>query len=307
MAETNPIDDTPLAPAPRRTLERKPRNGRMIKAHELINVYTATGFSLLTRRIYNLLLANAHTRMSDPHAEHVISLKELRNARKSNERLEPALLQLMTTVVEVKIHGADGEAAIRRVQFLGGNDLSVDKPNGILRYTFDPRLIDVLQESAIYAQLSKEVLYAFESKYSMALYELIEERVNLKNKVSEDFSLERLRVLLDVPQHKLVKFSQLNQTVLKRAVAEVNQLADFRVELTPLKTGRKVTGIRLSWLKKSDAEAATAIAERRRHRVGRSARRDDLVEEQVAVRTKLEDELSRPANEDILDGDGVEF
>jgi len=43
---------------------------------------------------------------------------------------------------------------------------------GVFKYEFDPRLVDVLLESRVYAQLKKDVAFAFESKSALALYEV---------------------------------------------------------------------------------------------------------------------------------------
>jgi hypothetical protein len=47
------------------------------------------------------------------------------------------------------------------------------------------------------------VVFALSSKYSVALYELITARINLKHVWHEDFSVEDLRALLGVPNKKL--------------------------------------------------------------------------------------------------------
>lgn len=307
------------SPVPKTTLERKPTMGSGIKAKELIDYVSPLGLSLVARRVYNILLFNAHTRLSDPGAEHVISLKELRNgydgnspqkalsSYKSNERIEPILHQLMSTIIEVKIQDEKGNNGVRRAQMLGGNDMFLDEKNGVFRYTFDPRLIDVLKHSTIYAQLRKEVLFAFESKYAMALYEMMEQRVNLKHIRSEEFTVERIRILLDVPENKLKSFGSLNQTVLKKASEEVNHLSDFNVWFEPIKTGRKITGVRFHWHKKDSYEQKDAVKERNQPRVGRRARRDHVVETVAATKEVMAQQILSAGQNTLLEGDEIQF
>ena len=57
--------------------------------------------------------------------------------------VEEAIEALMRTILSVSLPGGK----TRRVQFLGGNDLDdPDRPAGVLTYSFDKRLIEVLQE-----------------------------------------------------------------------------------------------------------------------------------------------------------------
>ena len=69
----------------------------------------------------------------------------------------------------------------RRVQFLGGNDLDdPDRPAGVLTYSFDKRLIEILKDSTIWGKIALPVLMAFTSKYAVSLYENIAQLVNLE-------------------------------------------------------------------------------------------------------------------------------
>ena len=283
------------------TLERKPNTGEFIKAQELIDVLSLAGLSTQSRRTYNLLLAAAHSNLSDPHAEHVIPMKELRSSDKSNSRLEEALHQLMSTVIVVRVHGKTGKESIVRAQLLGGNVMDVDERNGIFRYRFDPRLVEVLKASRIYAQLKKNVIWAFQSKYAMALYEVIERRRNMDYVRSETVSLDQFRNLLDVPLGKYKKFAQLNQSVIYPAVAEVNHLCDFTVEILPVKSGRAVTALRLFWSDKTAQEKSLARDELRRSAVGRRERREGNVVRIAQYHTDIRESLS-PSSAPALPG-----
>ena len=55
----------------------------------------------------------------------------------------------MRAILTVKMPGGK----TTRVQFLGGNDLDApDRPAGVLTYSFDKRLIDILKTSTIWAR-----------------------------------------------------------------------------------------------------------------------------------------------------------
>ncbi|OYW79890.1 MAG: hypothetical protein B7Z27_04760, partial [Sphingobacteriia bacterium 32-37-4] len=101
-------------------------------------------------------------------------------------------------------------------------------------------LIEILRNSEVYARLKTQVMYCFESKYALCLYEMIERRIGLEYKQSEEFTIAELRGLLNVPEGKLERFADFNKYCLKVAQEEINKLCPFWVEFTPIKKGRKV-------------------------------------------------------------------
>ena len=121
-------------------------------------------------------------------------------------------------------------------------------------------------------------MFAFTSKYALALYEIGEKRRNLQFRWNEVFELGELRELLGVKADELTTFGNFNAWCLKPAVKEVNGLAEFSVAFKPVKVGRKVTAVQLAWWRKSEDEVRTAFAEVQRHRSGRRARLDGKVE-----------------------------
>jgi plasmid replication initiation protein len=140
----------------------------------------------------------------------------------------------------------------------------------------------------LWGRVRNSVIFAFTSKYSLALYELISARINLKHMFSEEFTVEDLRALLGVPDGKLERIPNLLQKVINPAVLEVNGLADFGVKIDTIREGGKVrglvTGFRVSWYRKSVPELQTAFSEIKRSKVGRIARlRGELVTVQVSL------------------------
>ena len=55
----------------------------------------------------------------------------------------------------------------------------------------------------LWGRVRSSVIFAFTSKYSLALYELISARINLKHMWQEEFGVDDLRSLLGVPDGKL--------------------------------------------------------------------------------------------------------
>jgi len=253
-----------------RTLDLTPGAGEMIKPAELIDIDGASALSLSARRLYNLLIAHAFgPDMGREGSEWTIELVALRGTHESNDRLEESVVALMKTIVTVRL--TNGQT--RRVALLGGNDMGdPGRRRGTLTYSFDKRLVPLLRESSVFGKLEVEVMRAFSTKYALALYEALSRRVRLSSVFSEVFPLPAFRELLGVPPGKLETYSNLKLKAIAPAVTEVNALAAFSCQVEPVKTGRKVTAVRLGWWRKSVDDLKETYAELSRSKTGRKAR-----------------------------------
>ena len=127
--------------------------------------------------------------------------------------------------------------------------------DGLVFYSFPAAVRGIIRESSQYARLQKQVMFAFSSKYALALYEMVQKRGNLKFKTSEEFPVDRFRALLGVEPGKLSAFKSFKQRAIDPAVLEVNGLGEFGCKVEPIYTGRKVTAVRLSWWAKISTRA----------------------------------------------------
>jgi hypothetical protein len=200
----------------------------------------------------------------------VIAKSDLRGSHNSNDRVGESIERLMASIVKVRVT-RDGEDAIERVQLLGGN-IETTRRDGLLEYEIPQRLRRIIKNSTVFARLQREVMFALSSKYALTLYEMIQKRGNLRYRSTEKFSLDDLRGILGVPKGKLTSWSNLKLRAIDPAVAEVNALSDYMVEITPLKTGRRVTHIDLRWWRKDDDSTAATERELSFSKVGRKAR-----------------------------------
>lgn len=273
------MDDTPASRSkPYRTIEARPSPDSLIKPGELVDLVEVTPLTLTDRRIYNLLLENAWDSIDKP-VIHTIGKARLRGSHNSNDRIGESIERLMAAIVKVKVTKG-GDTAIERVQLLGGN-VEYETPDGSLHYEIPPRLRRIIKDSTIFARLQKEVMFALSSKYALTLYEMVQKRGNLIYRSSEDFSIDEIRGVLGVPKGKLTTWSNLYNRAIKRAVEEVNQLSDHLVDVEPLKTGRRVSHIRLKWWKKDSGGVHHIAHELSGSKVGRRARLDGRTERVV--------------------------
>lgn len=272
-----------------RVLDLKPRHDQAIKPSELIQVTGHQALSLSARRAITVLWHNAHRQGVEEGKDYTIEIDDLKpDSHKGYQIVEEAVIALMQTILTVQ----HSDGSIERVQFLGGNNMMAeDRPAGMLAYSFDKRLIRLLKDSTIWGKLSLPVLMAFSSKYTISIYENLAQWSGLTHKTSQRMSLEDFRSIVGVEKDKYTTdFGQLNRRIIKPAVLEINALAPFNVTILPIKTGKKVTHIRIGWWIKSEREHKDAWEELHKSKVGRKARisnQEELVLDPTPSRNRI--------------------
>ena len=121
--------------------------------------------------------------------------------------------------------------------------------DGTFNFSFHKVMLQLIEKPSIYGTIDIDLQSQFESKYSHALYENCTRFVNLqKNKIIQ---LEIFRKLLGVQTNKYDGMRELTRNVITPSIEEVNDRADFIVDLEKISLGRKVTGFLLSVNSKS--------------------------------------------------------
>jgi hypothetical protein len=269
-----------------RTVEQKPSGDDFAKARELIEARGTGGLSLQDRRVVNLLYENAGSRLCDD-VDHVIGIAKLRGPHKGGERVKDTIVRLQQTIVQVPTIGKNGRPATKRVQILSDTTTSDDEddPTGQVVYAFSRGMREIIKDSTLWGRVRTAVIFAFTSKYSLSLYEILTTRINLSHVWDEQFSLKDFRALLGVPEDKLLRMPDLLRNCINVAVIEVNGMADFGVKIAPIRKGGKlrgkVTGFKVSWWRKNAQQLQEAYKEIKQPKVGRIERLTGKVEKMV--------------------------
>jgi hypothetical protein len=236
-----------------RTLHQRQTEAHIVKPAELIDIREISdSLTLSDRRIYNLLLADAWDNINQP-VLHSIRLHELRGTDKDNARPRDSIRRLMKVVIAFDVL-EDGIKREVMTQLLGPCKLD-HNGQGLAYYTFPEPIRAAVESSTVFARLRRDLLCQFRSKYALSLYEMLQKRINLSFKTSEDFTIEDLRQKLGVEKGLYPAYRSLNQKVILPAKTEVNEISDVYCEFLEIKEGRKVVGLRLSWRKKATDEA----------------------------------------------------
>ena len=273
-------------------------NTEVVKAGELVEARFAKGSSpsAAARKMLALLIQKAAGDAWKP-GPHTIFKRELRGSHNSNDRLNDAFDELQGTLLRIEITAPDGRAAALvapvvayRIEHLEDDD------KARVWWEFSEPARRAMQGSDHYAAMNRAALLAFESRYSVTLYERGALLAGRRNSHWRG-TVNELREVLGIPINRYRDWGGIRQKVLEPACAEVNQLADFacgwKVEQGPR---NKVLAVELWFRLKDQTERAATDRELDETRNGRKARRDsqgtpprlqlDLVEALAALRDK---------------------
>ena len=195
--------------------------------------------SLRAGKIFHLLVKVAGARLADD-ARHSMPLADLYDLchLRSDDMVE-TVRELASTLVEVTLPSPRIKGGLRTET---GPLLSLvsrdhDQP-GILEWMFSPTMRLIFESTDHWAIISKRAVMAFESRYSLRLYEIVSLRVGLDHIASETFDLDDLRRRLGVPDGKMLKWFDVKRKALDPAIAEVNHLTGLHVACEAIKRGR---------------------------------------------------------------------
>ena len=266
--------------------DRSNRSDQLVAAGEVLDLRFGEGAKALSLRAAKLLhlLVAATGPAACEDKVHVLPIESLNAFHVSLEEFVETCRELFGVMVRFETRNAKGRPALELGPLLSRVSRDLDEADGgELRFQLSPVLRMVLEKSNYWAVLSRRAVLAFESRYALRLYEIVAIRSGLVLKTAETFSIDELRSRLGVPAGKLTRWVHLKQKALDSAVAEVNQLSGFEVSYEPIKRGRSVTGVRLTWSQLDVGGRAAVARELEASRVGRKARRegtaDVLVEE----------------------------
>ena len=265
-----------------RTLKQRHSGEGIVKPGELIDIRQSAALTLHDRRVLNLLIEHAGPDIASDR-QHRIAMVRLRGpTHRGGERVRDSIERLMKTLIMIPTKDSNGNKATTRVQLLSSTTTTDDEDNpaGEVAYTFHKEVRDIVARSEYWGRIKASVMFAFSSKYALALYEAICLRQNLKSD-NQFFKPDDFRELFGVDRDLLTRFPDFKRRVLDPALAEVNHLSDGNVEVEVIREGgarSTVMGYRLRWSRKTSEEWQAVMDELLRPKVGRKARIEGKVE-----------------------------
>ncbi len=202
--------------------------------------------TLLQRRCWNLLLANAYDDL--PTKEfYEIDILDLSNAlgfdSKNTKYLKDSLEAITSYTVRWNILDKDGKEEWGVASILGEAKIK----DGVVTYAYTPTIRKRLYNPSMYAKINLSMQNKFDSKHSLALYELAVDYFIVKKRSGETpfISIEKFRELLGLKESEYPLFKFFNLYMIKKPVEEINKKSDLNIEVIYKKKRRKVISIKL--------------------------------------------------------------
>lgn len=271
----------------------------LIKAAEAVYSYPANGsrLSLPAQKMLNFMI---HLAGSQNFANKLYRLpkKVVRGNHKGNERIFDALKEIYESslVVIGPFRGRRSRAELRILSSYVRPEDEVEIDSADIHFQFTDAFLELQRSSQLWARLSGPAMVKVTSTYALKLYEIGMQRYQMDHP-SLTLDIETLRKLLNVPEGAYKDFGILRTRTIDRAMAEVNQLAPFRVEMPEDKMkrrGRKIEEVTLDFHAKDEEEAAETFLERERDPAGRKARREAGEGKTIAAPVRPVAELAPP-------------
>lgn len=209
--------------------------------------------SLLQRRAWNVLLANAYDELPIKD-EYVIDITDLQNElsfnSKNQDYLRDNLKGLMKCIIEWNILDKD-EDEWAAMPIVGQVKIKGNK----LYYSYAPELRRKLYNPKMYARISLSMQNKFSSKYSLALYELFIDYYDVSRSYGETpwIEIENYRKLMGIGENEYTEFRELKRRTIKSPLDEINEKSDITVDDIYKSIGRKVTAIKFKIRRKPEA------------------------------------------------------
>ena len=227
------------------TRQKKETGKEVIKASAAIQIEGK--ITLLQRRAWNVLLANAYDELPDKERHSMLMpdlMRVLAYDSGDQEYLKEALEALVGYRIKWNILDKDGYTEWGVASLLSGAKIS----RGVCVYDYGSILREKLYNPQMYARLSLLVQNRFESKHALTLWELCVDYLGAKRDYGETpwIDLDTFRKLMGIEDSKYYAafFKKLKQQVITPATAEINHLSDFRVTVEYQRRGRKITALK---------------------------------------------------------------
>ena len=122
---------------------------------------------------------------------------------------------------------------------------------GVITYSFPHKIRNMILNPKMFGKINLVVIKSLRSRYSIALYELAEDYLNVQ---IPKMTIEKFRELMGLEEKQYYKFSMLKKRVIDVAVNEINdrENINFTITYELIKMGQKNTHIKFIVHKKDN-------------------------------------------------------
>ena len=225
----------------------------VIKASPAIQIQSK--ISLLQRRAWNVLLANAYNDLPDKdiYSVSMIELAAKLGFNSGNRNyLKEVLRSLVDCTVEWNVLGKDKEEEWGVASLLASARIK----DGICTYGFAPHLRLKLHNPRIYAKLNLRLQNRFKNQYALVLWEVCFDYFDTDRDQGETpfIPLATFKEMIGLEADEYPVFGFLNRDVIKPAIKEINKETDYLVEVERKRIGRRIAELKFRITKATSVE-----------------------------------------------------
>ena len=215
----------------------------VIKASPAIQIQSK--ITHLQRRAWNVLLANAYNELpnTDIYSVSVVELaRKLGYASHDTEHLKETLEALVDCTVKWNILGKDNKQEWGVASLLASAKIK----DGLCTYGFAPHLRLQLHNPRIYTKLNLRLQNRFTSRYALILWEVCFDYFDTDRDQGETpfIPLKTFKTLMGLEGTDYPVYKVLNQSVIKPAIKEINDLTNYHVEVEQKRLGRRIAELK---------------------------------------------------------------
>ncbi len=220
------------------------------KPKKLITVQGQMG--IRERQIYNVLLQLIETQTTDEKGYFYTTIANIRksiNIRDYKELKDILLNKLPYTRLKIELLNKNIEEQ-EVLQLIG--EIKITNQNQV-RLFFTPTIIEMV-ENKNYTKLEMEVLSRLNSKFSLAMYEIIKRYYvsNVNYYQIPQMELSQFRELMGIKENQYTRIADLKRKILEQIKKDINEKTSFNLDYELLKkNSRRYNYIKFSFSKKT--------------------------------------------------------
>jgi len=167
--------------------------------------------------------------------------------KKNHDYLRAELRKLRKIEIEYNILNKDKKSEWGEFNLISGYSYN----RGLIEFSFPHQIEKMILDPKMFGKINLVVIKSLRSRYSIALYELAEDYINMQ---IPKMTIINFRELMGIESDKYSKFSMLRKRVIDMAVDEINSSENisFTIAYEFEKSGKKITHIKFTTHKKEE-------------------------------------------------------
>lgn len=217
----------------------------IIKKHSSL-IQTNNITTLQQRKAFNVMIYTARQELKENPDLRLFTidlhqLRQLAGLKDTNiKNIKEALKVMQDLKIEYNVLWKDKETR-ESIVILPMVRIETEKNNSLLTFEFPTDILERIKDPKMYANLDLIIVKDLSSKYSLALYELLKDYLNLG---TFKINVDDLKKTLGADKNKGYNiFTSFNRRVLTPAIKEINEKTDINASFKGIKKGTTFTDI----------------------------------------------------------------